>query len=89
MNLESCNNDVPRIELAELLEQKYFCDDKVIAGECATPGIISLIAASEDKKIKDKLELNEKSNILLMGCEGDADENLYKELLNEGIKQLI
>ena len=52
------------------------------------PGIISLIATSENKNIKDKLELNEKSNVLLMGCEGDADENLYKKLLNEGIKQL-
>ena len=42
----------------------------------------------KNKNIKDKLELNEKSNVLLMGCEGDADENLYKKLLNEGIKQL-
>jgi len=72
-----------------MLKQKYFSDETIIGGECATPGIISLIAASEDKKIKDKLELNEKSNILLMGCEGDADEKLYKKLLNEGIRQLI
>ena len=72
-----------------MLKQKYFSDETIIGGECATPGIISLIAASEDKKIKDKLELNEKSNILLIGCEGDADEKLYKKLLNEGIRQLI
>ena len=72
-----------------MLKQKYFSDVTIIGGECATPGIISLIAASEDKKIKDKLELNEKSNILLIGCEGDADEKLYKKLLNEGIRQLI
>ena len=72
-----------------MLKQKYFSDETIIGGECATPGIISLIAASEDKKIKDKLELNEKSNILLIGCEGDADEKLYKILLNEGIRQLI
>jgi len=71
-----------------MLEKKYFSEESIIAGECATPGIISLIAASEDKNIKNKLELNEKSNILLMGCEGDADEKLYKKLLNEGIKQL-
>ncbi len=72
-----------------MLKQKYFCDEPIIAGECSTPGIISLIAASEDKIVKDKLELNETSNILLIGCEGDADEKLYKKLLNEGIKQLI
>ena len=72
-----------------MLEKKYFGDKSIIAGECATPGIISLIAASEDKNIKHELELNEKSNILLMGCEGDADEDLYKKLLNQGIKQII
>ncbi len=72
-----------------MFEKKYFSDQSIVAGECATPGIISLIASSENKNIKEKLELNEKSNILLMGCEGDADENLYKKLLNEGIKKLI
>ncbi len=72
-----------------MLEKKYFSKEKITAGECATPGIISLIAASENKYIKNKLELNEKSNVLLMGCEGDADENLYKKLLDKGLKQLI
>ena len=71
-----------------MLKEKYFSDEPIIGGECATPGIISLITTTENKNIKDKLELNEKSNVLLMGCEGDADEKLYKKLLNEGIKQL-
>ena len=71
-----------------MLKNKYLSDEPIIAGECATPGVISLIAAYEDKHIKTELELNEKSNILLIGCEGDADENLYKKLLNKGIKQL-
>ena len=72
-----------------MLEKKYFSNEPIIAGECATPGIISLIAASENENIKNKLELSDESNILLIGCEGDADENLYKKLLNEGIKELI
>ena len=76
------------VETVAMLKKKYLSDESIIAGECATPGIISLIGACEDKNIKDNLELNEKSNILLMGCEGDADEKLYKKLLNEGIKQL-
>ena len=72
-----------------MLEKKYFSDESIIGGECATPGIISLIAASEDKNVKNKLELSDKSNILLIGCEGNADEDLYKKLLNKGIKELI
>ena len=72
-----------------MLEKKYLSDESIVAGECATPGIISLIAATEDKNVKEKLELNENSNILIMGCEGDADEDLYKKLLDKGLKQLI
>ncbi len=72
-----------------MLEKKHLSDEKIIGGECATPGVISLIAACEDEYIKKDLELDKNSNVLLMGCEGDADRDLYKKLLNEGAKQLI
>ena len=55
---------------------------KIIGGECSTPGIISLIAMCNDTKIKDTIDLNKDSNLLLFGCEGDADEELYQKLLN-------
>ena len=71
-----------------MLKNKIFSDEKIVGGECSTPGIISLIASSEDNKIKKKLELNESSNVLLIGCEGDADEVLYNKLLIKGSKQL-
>ena len=60
-----------------------FSDNGIVGGECSTPGIISLIGMSNDLKIKKKINLNESSNILLFGCEGDADEELYQKLLNE------
>ncbi len=72
-----------------MLEKKHLSDEKIIGGECATPGVISLIAACEDEYIKNDLELDKNSNVLLMGCEGDADRDLYKKLLSEGAKQLI
>ena len=72
-----------------MLQKKHLSEETIIGGECATPGIISLIAACEDENVKNNLDLNEKSNVLLMGCEGDADKDLYKRLLNEGAKQLI
>ena len=55
---------------------------KIIGGECSTPGIISLIGLCNDAKIRKKINLNEDSNVLLFGCEGDADEELYQKLLN-------
>ena len=60
-----------------------FSNEKIIGGECSTPGIISLIGMNNDPEIKKKLNLNENSNVLLFGCEGDADEELYQKLLNE------
>ena len=60
-----------------------FGNDKIIGGECSTPGVISLIGMSNDKKTRKKLNLNEDSKVLLFGCEGDADEELYQKLLTE------
>ena len=71
-----------------MLKNKHFCNKNIIGGECATPGLISLIASCESANIKEKLELNKSSNVLLIGCEGDADKNLYSELLNKGNKEL-
>ena len=65
-----------------MLAKAKFSNKKITGGECATPGIISLIAACNDKKIKNLLELNEKSNVLVMGCEGNADATLYLSLIH-------
>jgi diaminopropionate ammonia-lyase len=65
------------------LANKEFSEEKIIGGECSTPGIASLIGLSNDHEIKKKISLNENSNVLLFGCEGDADEELYQKLLSE------
>ena len=66
----------------KFLANNQFADEKLIGGECSTPGIISLIGLTNDNAIKNKINLEENSNILLFGCEGDADEELYQKLLN-------
>jgi len=66
----------------KLLAGANFSEEKIIGGECSTPGIASLIGLSNDLKIRNKINLNENSNVLLFGCEGDADEELYQKLLN-------
>ncbi len=71
-----------------MLKNKNFCDQEIVGGECSTPGVISLISIAEEKALRDKIELNEKSNVLIIGCEGDADKKLYSELLNKGKKEL-
>ena len=71
-----------------MLADKVLSDISIVGGECSTPGITSLISCCNNEETKSTLEINENSNILLIGCEGSADVELYQKLLNEG-KKLI
>ena len=67
-----------------MLANKKISNKKIIAGECSTPGVISVISCCNNTHVKKKLEINEKSNILIIGCEGDTDKILYKKLYKIG-----
>ena len=67
----------------KLLGNSSFSDEKIVAGENSAPGVISLITVCEDENIRHKLDLNEKSNVLVFGCEGDTDKEMYKKLTNQ------
>ncbi|MDC3039479.1 diaminopropionate ammonia-lyase [Candidatus Pelagibacter sp.] len=69
-----------------MLKDKKLSKTSIIGGECATPGIIALVALSNNIKIRKLLDLDKNSNILLIGCEGNADVKLYKQLLSRGRK---
>ena len=66
----------------KLLRNANFSNDKIVAGENAVPGVISLIASCEDENVKEKIQLDKNSNILLIGCEGDTDKEMYQKLIN-------
>jgi diaminopropionate ammonia-lyase len=67
----------------KLLGNSSFSEEKIIAGENSAPGVISLIASCLNDQIKEKLKLNSKSNILVIGCEGDTDKEMYQKLINQ------
>ncbi len=67
----------------KLFANASFGDDKIIAGENSAPGVISLIASCNDENVKNKLNLDSNSKILLIGCEGDTDQEMYKKLLQD------
>ena len=71
-----------------LLAKNKLSDKKIIAGECAVPGIIALIGAFNNKDYLNKLELNSDSKVLLFGCEGLTDEKMYEKLLDDGLKKI-
>ena len=67
-------------------KDKKLSKSSIIGGECATPGIIALIGLANNLKARKLLNLKEDSNILVIGCEGNADVKLYKQLLSKGRK---
>ena len=69
-----------------MLKDKKLSKNSIIGGECSAPGIISLVGVCNNTKTKKLLELNENSNVLVIGCEGNADVKLYKQLLSKGRK---
>ena len=71
-----------------LLSEAKLSDEKIVAGECAVPGIIALIGLSKNKEYLNKLSLNSNSKILLFGCEGLTDSEMYRKLLNDGLKKI-
>ena len=71
-----------------LLAEGHLSDQKITAGECGVPGIIALISAFKNKDCLNKLELNSNSKVLIFGCEGSTDKEMYQKLLNEGLKKI-
>ena len=68
---------------SQLLAHSKLSDNKIVGGECSTPGIIGLIALCNNETVKKNIGLNINSNVLLIGCEGDADQELYNHLLKQ------
>ncbi len=54
---------------------------KIEAGECAVPGALALMGVCDDATLKDELGINADSHILLLGCEGATDPQVYRQLL--------
>ena len=79
-------NDSKVPKTVAMLKDKKLGKKSIIGGECATPGIISLISLCNNPKTKKLINLSEKSNVLVIGCEGNADVKLYKQLLSKGRK---
>ena len=66
-----------------LLGNSTFSEHQIIAGENSVPGVISLIASCEDQNNKQSLKLDQNSNVLVIGCEGDTDKEMYQKLISQ------
>jgi len=71
-----------------MLAEAKLSNEKIIAGECAVPGIIALIGLFKNKEYLNKLALNSNAKVLLFGCEGLTDTAMYKKLLDNGLEKI-
>ena len=51
------------------------------AGESATAGLAGLILTSNTSSLKQKLQVNKDSQILIIGSEGVTDRDIYNKIV--------
>ena len=60
---------------------RFMAAKGIEAGECAVPGLITLLALSKDSQMMNALSLDENSRVLVFGCEGATDPELYHSII--------
>lgn len=61
---------------------RHLAAQGIEAGECAVPGLITLMGITNQPDLAAKLGLDEKSRVLVFGCEGATDPDLYRSIIN-------
>jgi diaminopropionate ammonia-lyase len=57
---------------------------KIEAGECSVPGPVALIAACCDRRLREAMDLDAASRVLVIGSEGATDPAIYGDILAAG-----
>ncbi|HEY4543168.1 MAG TPA: diaminopropionate ammonia-lyase [Tissierellaceae bacterium] len=81
--LLSCSDDISKIGM-RILSSPIFDDYRIISGESGAVGMGALYKICKDNKYEDlkvELDLNSKSNILIISTEGNTDFNKYLEII--------
>jgi len=56
----------------------------IVAGESAVPGLIGLMGAASDAALRQALALDDDSRVLVFGCEGATDPEIYRAFIEGG-----
>ncbi len=58
-------------------------DEKIISGESGCAGFALINAAADNPKLREALEIDERSKIFVINTEGDTDPDNYEKILQE------
>ena len=68
-------------EAMRLLASGQAGGGKLVAGESAVAGLVALVAAAKQSDWRMKLGLDSRSRVLLIGCEGATDPEIYERIV--------
>lgn len=55
----------------------------IVAGESAVPGLVALADAAGDAALREAMELGPESRVLVFGCEGATDPEIYDAIVGD------
>lgn len=59
---------------------------KIEAGECGLPGVIALAGIMKDEALRKTSGVDENSRVLVFGCEGATDPEIYNKIISGEIE---
>ena len=75
--------------LMKRLAQGTSDDPRIVAGEAAVAGLAGCIAACADTDLRQNLDLNENSSVLVFGTEGATDPTVYRQLVGSVAEDVL
>ena len=75
--------------LMKRLAQGTSDDPRIVAGEAAVAGLAGCIAACADTDLRQTLDLNENSSVLVFGTEGATDPTVYRQLVGSVAEDVL
>ncbi len=74
-----------------ILSTPVYNDERVVSGESGAVGIglLNLLSSDDLSHVREALEIDEKSVVLLFSTEGDTDSENYMRTIWEGKNSLV
>lgn len=63
-----------------------YAGPKIEAGECGLPGVIALAGIMKDDELRKKTGLSASARVLVFGCEGATDLEIYNKIISGEIE---
>jgi diaminopropionate ammonia-lyase len=64
-------------------------DPPIVSGETGATGLAALLAAREHPALRELLEIDAASRVLLLGSEGNTDPEIYRRITGRSAEEVL